>query len=117
VVKGQGTVVALDRRSRVGLLGLNLGKADGQPEVWLQVGPVIQGMAVRDAVGFIGFDQFVNQIDYAEAGNALNQQVLDAVLKPLDPEPAQGEVLAFAGALTPGERLVITPVRLARTSR
>jgi predicted lipoprotein len=117
VVKGEGTVVSVDRRSRVGLVGLDLGKGEGQPDVWLQVGPVIQGMAIRDAVGFIGFDQFVNQIDYAEAGNALNQRVLDAVLKPLDQPPAQGDVLSFAGALTPGERLVITPVRLARTRR
>jgi predicted lipoprotein len=116
-VKGQGTVVAVDRSSRVGLLGLDLGTGDGQPDVWVQVGPVILGMAVRDAVGFISFDQFVNQIDYAEAGNALNQRVLDVALEEFDREPSKGDVLSFAGALTPGERLVITPVRLARTRR
>ena len=115
LVKGEGKVVSLDRSSRVGLVGLHVSQADGPPDVWVQVGPVVQGMAIRDAVGFIAFDQFVNQIDYAEAGNALNQRVLDAVLRGFDPERATGEVVSFAGALTPGEREVITPVRLART--
>jgi predicted lipoprotein len=114
LVKGEGTVVSVDRSSRVGLAGLDLGAADGRAEVWLQVGPVIQGMALRDSVGFIRFDQFLNQVEYAEAGNALNQRVLDAVLGGFGAEPAKGEVVSFAGALTPGERLVITPVRLAR---
>jgi predicted lipoprotein len=114
LVKGQGTVVASDRSSRVGLVGLDLGKADGQPDAWMQVGPVIQGMAIRDSVGFIRFDQFLNQIDYAEAGNALNQRVLDSVVKGRDLEHAKGASFSFCGALAVGERLVVTPVRLSR---
>ena len=118
LVKGEGRVVSVDRSSRTGLVGLDVGPADGQAagkaDVWLQIGPVIQGMAIRDAVGFIAFDQFLNQIEYADAGNALNQRVLDTVARDFDVERAKGSVVSFVGALTPGERAVITPVRLQR---
>jgi predicted lipoprotein len=114
LVKGEGTVVSVDRRSRNGLLGIDLLPSDGGVDLWMQIGPVVQGMALRDAVGFIAFDQFVNQIEYADVGNALNQRVLDSVLAGLDAESAKGTVLSFAGAATPGERPVLTPVRLTR---
>lgn len=114
LVKGEGTVVSVDRRSRNGLLGLDVSPGDGQADLWLQIGPVVQGMALRDAVGFISFDQFVNQLDYADVGNALNQRVLDSVVKGLDSESVQGSVLSFSGALSPGERMVVTPVRLGK---
>jgi len=114
LAKGEGTVVSVDRRSRVGLLGLDVAPVDGQADLWVQIGPVLQGMALRDAVGFISFDQFVNQLEYADVGNALNQHVLDSVLKGLDAESSKGSVLSFSGALTPGDRMVVTPVRLAK---
>ena len=39
---------------------------DGKPTtVVLQIGPVIFGTALRDALPFIAFGDFVNQIDYA----------------------------------------------------
>jgi predicted lipoprotein len=114
LVRGEGRVVSVDRRSRVGLLGLDLMPGDGEPDVWVQIGPVIQGMALRDTVG-ISFDQFVNQIEYADVGNALNQRVLDSVVKDFDADAAKGTTLSFSGALASGERLVLTPVRVART--
>jgi len=114
LVKGEGTVVSVDRRSRAGLLGVDVAPGDGRADLWVQIGPVVQGMALRDAVGFISFDQFVNQIEYADVGNALNQRVLDSVLDALDPESATGTVLSFAGALSPGERLLLTPVRIGK---
>jgi predicted lipoprotein len=112
LAKGEGKVVSVDRRSRAGLLGVDVAPVDGQADVWVQIGPVLQGMALRDAVGFISFGQFVNQLDYADVGNALNQRVLDSVLRGLDAESAKGRAVSFAGALTPGERLLVTPVRL-----
>lgn len=111
LVAGSGVVVTWDRASRNGLLGLDL-LGDGRAHVWVQVGPVVQGMALRDALGFLTFDQFVNQIDYADAGNALNQRVLDVVLKGLDLGSLKGRRVSFAGALAAGERLVVTPTRL-----
>jgi predicted lipoprotein len=114
LVKCEGVVVSVDRRSRAGLLGVDVAPRDGAADLWLQVGPVVQGMALRDAVGFISFDQFASQVDYADVGNALNQRVIESVLAGLDLESAKGGVISFAGVLTPGERLLVTPVRLAR---
>ena len=114
LVKGEGVVVSVDRSSRAGLLGLDVAPRDGSPDVWLQVGPILQGTALRDAVGFISFADFVNQVDYADVGNALNQRVLDSVLQDLDAASAKGTQLSFAGVLTPGERHIVTPVRLAK---
>lgn len=115
LVAGSGVVVSWDSTSRNGLIGLDV-LGDARAHVWVQVGPVVQGMALRDALGFVTFDQFVNQVDYADAGNALNQRVLDLVLKGLAPATLQGRKVSFAGALAAGERLVVTPTRLeART--
>jgi predicted lipoprotein len=111
LVAGSGVVVSWDSTSRNGLLGVDL-VGDARADLWILVGPVVQGMALRDALGFITFDQFVNQVDYADAGNALNQRVLDAVLKGLDFKGLQGRRVAFAGALAAGERLLLTPTRL-----
>lgn len=114
LVKCEGVVVSVDRSSRAGLLGLDVAPRDGSPDVWLQAGPVLQGTALRDAVGFISFDDFVNQVEYADVGNALNQRVLDSVLDDVDAVSAKGTEVSFAGVLTPGERLIVTPVRLGR---
>jgi predicted lipoprotein len=114
LVKCEGVVVAVQRRSRAGLLGVDVAPRDGQADLWVQIGPVVPGMALRDAVGFISFDQFLNQVDYADVGNALNQRVLDSVLKGFEADSVKGAVVSLAGALAPGERMVVTPVRLAR---
>ncbi len=112
---GRGTVVEVDKGSRSGLIGLDVGavKGKGQVDVWVQVGPVVNGSALRDAVGFISFDQFTNQIEFADVGNALNQKVLDVVVRGIDLERLKGSEVSFAGVLAPGERLVMTPVRLS----
>jgi predicted lipoprotein len=92
-------------------------KIDGLPKgtrVSLQVGPAINGTAIRDAVGFISFGQFTNQVEYAGAGTALNNQVKAKVLKGIDPAGLQGKRVSFTGAftlLTP-QLVTITPVKL-----
>ena len=41
----------------------------------LQIGPAINGTALRDATGLINFNDFLNQIEYANAATELNNQV------------------------------------------
>jgi predicted lipoprotein len=80
----------------------------------VQIGPAINGSALRDAVGFITFNQFVNQVDYADAATALNTQVKAKVLKGLDPSSMEGKKVSFTGAftlLTP-ELVTVVPIRL-----
>ena len=52
--------------------------------VSIQIGPAVNGTALRDAVGFITFGQFLNQVQYADAGTALNNEVKQELLADLD---------------------------------
>jgi predicted lipoprotein len=82
--------------------------------VSLQVGPAINGTAIRDAVGFIEFGQFTNQVEYAAAATALNEQVKRQVLADIDPVALEGKRVSFVGAfstVTP-DVVTITPVEL-----
>jgi predicted lipoprotein len=97
--------------------GLMPVRVEGVPEgarVSVQVGPAINGTAIRDAVGFIEFGQFTNQVEYAAAATALNEQVKEQVLAGVDPAALEGRRVSFVGAfssLTP-EVITVTPVAL-----
>lgn len=96
-LKGAGTVAAVDRQSRVGIMRVQL--AGSSPRaVAIQIGPVIRGTALRDASSFIEFSDFTNQFDYAGAANALNDYVLHTVLAALPTEVLQGRTVTFIGA-------------------
>jgi len=75
-------------------------------QVNVQVGPAINGTALRDAAGFITFDQFVNQVDYADAATALNNEVKAKVLDGLG--DLDGKEVTFTGAFTYLAPTVIT---------
>jgi predicted lipoprotein len=113
VVRGRGRVVSVDTRSRSGTAVVEL---DGRPgsTVVLQVGPVITGTAIRDALPALGFDRFVNQIQHADVGNELNARVEREVLQPLDRAALRGRHVGFAGMATfeEGRPPTVTPVRL-----
>ena len=95
LVKGQGKIVALDIGSRTGLIMVDLPPYDGRADILVQIGPVIRGTALRDALPFIQFSQFVNQMQYAAVGNALNGRVVkNAIPKAL----TVGLEVSFSGA-------------------
>jgi predicted lipoprotein len=97
--------------------GLMRVRVKGVPKgttVSLQIGPAINGTAVRDAAGFIEFGQFTNQVEYAAAATALNEQVKQQVLAGVDPAALEGQRVSFTGAfssLTP-DVITITPTKL-----
>ncbi len=113
VVRGQGRVVDVDTRSRSGTATVALDR-EARATVVLQVGPVITGTAIRDALPALGFDRFVNQIQHADVGNELNARVEREVLQPLDRAGLRGRHVRFAGmaSFEEGRPLTITPVRL-----
>jgi predicted lipoprotein len=115
LVKGEGKVVRVDESSRARLMLVDLPPFDGKPDVALQLGPVIRGTALRDALPFIQFSQFVNQLDYARAGNALNDRA-ENTLATLSAADIAGAGVTFAGAAAPpsGDApLEIVPVTLS----
>lgn len=92
-------------------------EVDGVPSdvtVSLQIGPAINGSALRDASGLYDFNDFLNQVDYAGAGTALNNEVKSTVLKDLDRDALEGKTLKFLGAFTSlaPTAITITPAQL-----
>jgi predicted lipoprotein len=114
IVKGAGRVSRVESRSQNRSISLILPNYQGKADVAIQVGPVFRGTALRDAVGFIQFNQFVNQLQFADVGARLNDRVATAVVKDFDLATAQGKQVSFCGAFTLGDRanIIITPVKL-----
>lgn len=80
----------------------------------VQTGPAINGTDLRDATGTITFEQFTNQIDYQNAGSALNKEMKAQVLSKIDNGNLTGKTLSVVGVfqlINPNSWLV-TPVRL-----
>lgn len=118
VVRGRGRVLSVETRSRGGTASLEL-DGESRAVVVVQVGPVISGTAIRDALPALGFDRFVNQIQHADVGNELNARVERDVLGRLDRSSLRGRRLRFAGmaSFEEGRPLTITPVRLEVETR
>jgi predicted lipoprotein len=112
-VRGRGRVVEVDTRSRSGTATVEL-DGEARATVVLQIGPVITGTAIRDALPAFGFDRFVNQIQHADVGNELNARVEREVLQGLDRAALRGRRVRFAGmaSLVEGRPPTVTPVRL-----
>lgn len=80
----------------------------------VQTGPAINGTDLRDSTGTITFDQFTNQIDYQNAGSALNKEMKAQVLSKIDNSNLTGKTLSVVGVfqlINPNSWLV-TPVKL-----
>lgn len=76
VVRGEGVVTAIDDKSRSGSIELAVPVAGGTRVVTLQTGPVIVDTAVRDSLPFVTFNDFADQIAFANAGRALTDRAL-----------------------------------------
>ncbi|WP_417242880.1 DUF2291 family protein [Celeribacter sp.] len=70
-VTGEGVVVEANTQSRAAKLMVDT-DADGASDLTLQLGPVIRGTALRDAMPFIVFTNFRDQIEFAKLARALN---------------------------------------------
>ena len=89
----------------------------GIPEaihVSVQTGPAINGTDLRDAAGLIKFGDFSNQIDYQNAGSALNNEMKTEVLSKIGAADLTGKTISVVGAfeLSDPAEWVVTPVKL-----
>jgi predicted lipoprotein len=99
IVKGRGIVVSVDTSSRNGLAMVDVAPFDRRPDLSIQIGPVLLGSSLRDATGIVRFSDFVNQLQFADVANELNERVLKTVLAPLDKARLPGNAITFAGTL------------------
>jgi predicted lipoprotein len=106
IVKGEGRVVSVDTKSRAGSMLVDIPPFDGHGDVSVQIGPVLRGTSLRDATGIVHFSDFVNQLQFADAANAMNDRVLKSVLTSLSPATLIGRIVRFAGTASaePGEQ-------------
>ena len=90
-------------------------KVDGMPDtpkVAVQTGPAIMGTDLRDATGTIQFGQFTNQIEYQNAGSALNKEMKKEVLSKLDTDDLKGKTVSVVGVVRISDpaNWLVTPV-------
>lgn len=108
IIHGRGRVAELDDSSEARRLLVDLAPHDGRTDVGLQIGPVIRGTALRDAMDFISFDQFENQLEYASVSRTLHDRLRETLLDTLDAEALVGQEITFYGVLS--ARRVDTPL-------
>jgi predicted lipoprotein len=111
---GEGVAGAVDGT----LLPLTIEGLPDDVQVMIQVGPAINGTALRDATGLVDFNDFLNQIEYANAATELNNKVKSDVLADFDAAGAEGKTVRFVGAFAYGSNpavIQVTPVELEVT--
>jgi predicted lipoprotein len=109
----EGRIVAANTQSRNGTIDIDL-DGDAKADVRVQIGPAIQGTAIRDTLDFVNFNDFTNQIDFAQFGKALNKHADQTVLSKLPREQLEGRTAKALGAYAIGASPglpVVTPVK------
>lgn len=100
VASAEGTIVAVNTKSRAGSIDVDV-DADGKADLRAQIGPALRGTALRDALDFVDFNSFTNQIDFAQYGKAFNTHANSAVLSLLPREGLEGHRAKLLGAYAP----------------
>ncbi|WFU11517.1 DUF2291 domain-containing protein (plasmid) [Rhizobium sp. CB3090] len=113
-VKLKGKIVAADTASRAATLDVDV-DGDGKADAKVQIGPAIRGTALRDALDFVDFNEFKNQIEWAQFGKAFNEKVNTSFLAALPRDGLTGKTVEVTGAFplpASGQLPLITPSAL-----
>lgn len=76
---------------------------DGVPTgvtVQVQIGPALNGTALRDVTGTVSFNEFTNQLEFQEVATEFNNRVRDGALSGVDPAQLAGRTIHVVGAYT-----------------
>ncbi len=114
MVKIEGTIVAADTESRAATIGVDA-TGQGKTDATVQIGPAMFGTSIRDALSFVSFNDFTNQIDFARYGDAFNAYVNRNTLEKLPRTDLIGRKVTLIGAYaldSSGEPPVVTPVEI-----
>ena len=113
MVKGKAEITSLNTASRVGTLSIKLEKKY-DAEIFITLGPVIKKDSIRDAVKFIKFNDFVNQLDFADVSRVIKVRVLNEIIGPLNLKEITGKKINFEGAITfdRNDKIYITPTNI-----
>lgn len=114
VVKGTGTITAVETEKKAGFMTVALDGYTGSEAVNLQVGSVIKGSSVRDSLSFINFGDYTNQQEYAAVSQSINSIIMETVINPEKAAGMEGKSIEFTGCFTVdgNDTILITPVVL-----
>lgn len=98
-VRVEGKIVAANTQSRAGTMDIDV-DGDGKADARVQIGPAMRGTALRDSLDFVQFNDFTNQIDFAQFGKAFNAYAGKTVLSKLPREALEGRTAKVLGAYT-----------------
>jgi predicted lipoprotein len=102
MVKGSGKIASVNAESSQGTAEVQPDGYDGPIKVLLYIGTRIPSddTSVRDAVGFIKFDDFREQTEYGKVNREINTRVINVVLGDVDRDNLAGKTISFEGAFT-----------------
>lgn len=100
--------------AKSGIYNVDVEGLVGDTRIRIQTGPAINGTELRDATGDIKFGGFKNQIEYQNAGAALNNAMKQAVLAGIDTANLTGRTVSVTGAFTlvNPKNWLVTPVEI-----
>jgi predicted lipoprotein len=99
VIQLEGVVLAANTQSRAATMDVDT-TGSGKVDAVVQLGPVMRGTALRDALDFVKFGDFTNQIDYAQFGKAFNTYAYKSTLERLPRDALVGKRVKVLGAYT-----------------
>jgi predicted lipoprotein len=114
MVRLEGTIVAANTESRAATISVDA-SGQGKPDATVQIGPAMRGTAIRDALDFVSFNDFTNQIDFARFGKSFNTFINHSTLEKLPREDLIRHKVTLIGAYaldTTGEPPLVTPVEI-----
>lgn len=95
--KVDGVIVAEETKSRAAYVEVDV-DGDTKADLRVAIGPAIRGTALRDSLGFVNFNEFKNQIEWAQFGKSFNTHVNKTLLEKLPREGLTGKKLSATGA-------------------
>ncbi len=95
--KIDGVIVAEETKSRAGYVDVDV-DGDGKADARVSIGPAIRGTALRDSLDFVNFNEFKNQIEWAQYGKSFNTHVNGTLLEKLSREGLTGKKVKATGA-------------------
>ena len=113
LVKGKGRVVSVDTTSLVSKAGIAFGGGK-KANAFMQLPPIFSGTDVRDALPFINFNQFVNQVQFGEIAIALNAKIAGTSFADVKLDKLKGKDVDFTGAFTRSQNAtpLLTPITI-----
>jgi len=115
IVQMEGIIVSANTESRASTIDIDTNK-DGVADASIQIGPAIRGTALRDSLDFVSFNDFTNQIEYAQFGKAFNNHAKKSFLNDFPRDVLAGRSVKLLGTYqrkSSSQLPLITPAELS----